>query len=201
MLAKLKIECGYQFTQKLEGMFNDVKISSETMQGYRQYLQNEPVRQAKFEFVGRLSSFPVPRVRDIGDRHDLDILAHVTHCFYLCPPRRPYQILYNFRALLPFSTFGSKINMAAIPWKRGCPRAVQSPETRFERLNVRPRHPFTFRKRGGKWVLDIQCTWVSLPPQRTGAEVGHRKSSPRRQYQSTSCNAIYNRLPVPSTKF
>ncbi|KAG9315306.1 Cullin [Chiua virens] len=40
MLAKLKVECGYQFTQKLEGMFNDIKISSETMQGYRQHLQN-----------------------------------------------------------------------------------------------------------------------------------------------------------------
>ncbi|KAF8135043.1 Cullin-domain-containing protein [Boletus edulis] len=40
MLAKLKVECGYQFTQKLEGMFNDMRISSETMQGYRQHLQN-----------------------------------------------------------------------------------------------------------------------------------------------------------------
>ena len=26
MIAKLKIECGFQFTQKLEGMFNDMKI-------------------------------------------------------------------------------------------------------------------------------------------------------------------------------
>ncbi|CCM00091.1 uncharacterized protein FIBRA_02118 [Fibroporia radiculosa] len=32
MLAKLKVECGYQFTQKLEGMFHDMKISSDTMQ-------------------------------------------------------------------------------------------------------------------------------------------------------------------------
>lgn len=51
MLTKLKIECGYQFTQKLEGMFNDMKISSETMQGYRQYLQNVLVSQGKFENV------------------------------------------------------------------------------------------------------------------------------------------------------
>ncbi|KAF8420313.1 Cullin family-domain-containing protein [Boletus edulis BED1] len=41
ILAKLKVECGYQFTQKLEGMFiNDMRISSETMQDYRQHLQN-----------------------------------------------------------------------------------------------------------------------------------------------------------------
>ncbi|KAG8213020.1 Cullin family-domain-containing protein [Butyriboletus roseoflavus] len=40
MLAKLKVECGYQFTQKLEGMFHDMKLSSEIMQGYRQHLQN-----------------------------------------------------------------------------------------------------------------------------------------------------------------
>ncbi|KAI8974297.1 Cullin 3 [Pilobolus umbonatus] len=33
MLSKLKRECGYQFTNKLEGMFNDMKLSSE-MNGY-----------------------------------------------------------------------------------------------------------------------------------------------------------------------
>lgn len=39
MLAKLKVECGYQFTQKLEGMFHDMKISADTMQAYRKYLE------------------------------------------------------------------------------------------------------------------------------------------------------------------
>ncbi|KAJ3787004.1 Cullin-domain-containing protein [Lentinula aff. detonsa] len=38
MLAKLKIECGYQFTQKLEGMFHDIKISTDNMQSYREHL-------------------------------------------------------------------------------------------------------------------------------------------------------------------
>lgn len=49
MLAKLKVECGYQFTQKLEGMFNDMRISSETMQDYRKHLQNVSVSQANFK--------------------------------------------------------------------------------------------------------------------------------------------------------
>ncbi|KAF9003928.1 Cullin [Cyathus striatus] len=39
MLAKLKIECGYQFTQKLEGMFHDIKLSADTMQAYQSYLE------------------------------------------------------------------------------------------------------------------------------------------------------------------
>lgn len=56
MLAKLKVECGYQFTQKLEGMFNDMKISSETMQDYRQRLQNVSVSQASFKVRGKAQS-------------------------------------------------------------------------------------------------------------------------------------------------
>ncbi|KAI0264505.1 Cullin-domain-containing protein [Gloeopeniophorella convolvens] len=38
MLAKLKVECGYQFTNKLEGMFHDMKISADTMQAYRDHV-------------------------------------------------------------------------------------------------------------------------------------------------------------------
>jgi len=38
MLAKLKVECGFQFTQKLEGMFHDLKISNDTMAAYKKHL-------------------------------------------------------------------------------------------------------------------------------------------------------------------
>jgi len=38
MLAKLKVECGFQFTQKLEGMFHDMKISNDNMKAYQDYL-------------------------------------------------------------------------------------------------------------------------------------------------------------------
>ncbi|KAI0293738.1 Cullin [Russula brevipes] len=37
VLAKLKVECGSQFTVKLEGMFNDIKSSADTMQAYRDH--------------------------------------------------------------------------------------------------------------------------------------------------------------------
>jgi cullin 3 len=40
MIAKLKTECGYQFTSKLEGMFTDMKLSSDTMEGFKNYLQS-----------------------------------------------------------------------------------------------------------------------------------------------------------------
>jgi cullin 3 len=39
MIAKLKTECGYQFTSKLEGMFTDMKLSNDTMEGFRNHLQ------------------------------------------------------------------------------------------------------------------------------------------------------------------
>jgi len=35
MIAKLKTECGYQFTSKLEGMFTDMKTSATTMEKFK----------------------------------------------------------------------------------------------------------------------------------------------------------------------
>ncbi|KAG7451148.1 Cullin-domain-containing protein [Guyanagaster necrorhizus] len=49
MLAKLKVECGYQFTQKLEGMFNDMKVSIDTMNEFRNYLQKPGISKPCIE--------------------------------------------------------------------------------------------------------------------------------------------------------
>lgn len=38
LLGKLKTECGYQFTSKLESMFNDIRTSRETMAQFKAYL-------------------------------------------------------------------------------------------------------------------------------------------------------------------
>src|SRR6266436_6425039 len=43
MLSKLKVECGPQFTVKLEGMFHDMKLSVDTMQAYRDHLSRTTV--------------------------------------------------------------------------------------------------------------------------------------------------------------
>ena len=40
VLVKLKTECGYQFTSKLESMFTDIKTSRDMMQEYKTFLQN-----------------------------------------------------------------------------------------------------------------------------------------------------------------
>ena len=35
MIGKLKVECGYQYTSKLEGMFMDMRVSSDTQEAFR----------------------------------------------------------------------------------------------------------------------------------------------------------------------
>lgn len=40
MISKLKTECGYQFTSKLEGMFTDMKLSSDTMESFKAFLKS-----------------------------------------------------------------------------------------------------------------------------------------------------------------
>lgn len=63
MLAKLKVESGYQFTQRMEGMFHDMKISNETMNSYREHLAQTTVRSSLSPFCPSLShQFQPPEV-------------------------------------------------------------------------------------------------------------------------------------------
>lgn len=41
LIVKLKTECGYQFTSKLEGMFTDMKTSKETNDAFQKQLTEE----------------------------------------------------------------------------------------------------------------------------------------------------------------
>lgn len=41
MVSLLKAECGYQFTTKLEGMFNDMRISRETRDKYKSHKRSQ----------------------------------------------------------------------------------------------------------------------------------------------------------------
>ncbi|KAJ1968102.1 hypothetical protein IWQ62_001447 [Dispira parvispora] len=43
VISKLKVERGYHFTSKLEGMFNDVRISADTNQAFHQHLTSTEV--------------------------------------------------------------------------------------------------------------------------------------------------------------
>jgi cullin 3 len=40
MVSQLKAECGYQFTSKLEGMFNDMRISKDTRDAYKHHVKS-----------------------------------------------------------------------------------------------------------------------------------------------------------------
>ena len=42
MISKLKTECGYQFTSKLEGMFTDIRLSKSTMEDYIKLITSSP---------------------------------------------------------------------------------------------------------------------------------------------------------------
>jgi cullin 3 len=77
MLAKLKVECGFQFTVKLEGMFHDMKSSTDTMQAYHDHLSRTTVHPL-------LWLFPV------NVMHDIYVLAHVlfTRTVYLSSAAR-----------------------------------------------------------------------------------------------------------------
>lgn len=44
IMSMLKAECGYQFTTKLEGMFNDMRISKETRDKYKKYIREDPLQ-------------------------------------------------------------------------------------------------------------------------------------------------------------
>ncbi|THH18864.1 hypothetical protein EUX98_g8886 [Antrodiella citrinella] len=57
MLAKLKLECGYQFTQKLEGMFNDMKLSNDTMEAYRRHLDDGGADGMEISVIVMTSTF------------------------------------------------------------------------------------------------------------------------------------------------
>ncbi|KAJ7494705.1 Cullin-domain-containing protein [Mycena galericulata] len=57
MLAKLKVECGYQFTQKLEGMFHDMKLSEDTMKAYRTHLSQTVAPEIDISVIVMTSTF------------------------------------------------------------------------------------------------------------------------------------------------
>jgi len=49
MVSQLKAECGYQFTSKLEGMFNDMRISRDMQDSYKTYKRNQALQQSEGE--------------------------------------------------------------------------------------------------------------------------------------------------------
>ncbi|KIJ50978.1 hypothetical protein M422DRAFT_776892 [Sphaerobolus stellatus SS14] len=57
MLAKLKVECGFQFTQNLERMFNDMKISSDLQSEYKGYISKTSAPPIEISVTVMTSTF------------------------------------------------------------------------------------------------------------------------------------------------
>lgn len=130
MLAKLKVECGYQFTQKLEGMFHDMKISSETMQAYYSHLETAAVRNLLHRHSCRAAHIVAGTgCRGFCHRHDIDLLAHVAFWLAMQFPCGAAQDRQVFRTVLLVSPFWPAVNVAAFARERGCTRPVQLAET------------------------------------------------------------------------
>ncbi|PRP75027.1 cullin C, partial [Planoprotostelium fungivorum] len=52
MISKLKAECGFQFTSKLAGMFTDMKLSKDTMEGFKSHCSNQYPNQSTKDVFG-----------------------------------------------------------------------------------------------------------------------------------------------------
>ena len=114
MLTKLKIECGTQFTQKLEGMFNDMRLSAETMDAYRDHLANTTVSQLEVLDTTLLTSAAGPCHRCFRHSHDVHLLANVACSFSVYFPRGTTQGYEVVRTILLVKTFRTAIDIATI---------------------------------------------------------------------------------------
>ena len=60
MVSLLKAECGYQFTSKLEGMFNDMRISRDMQDSYKTYKRAQASQQQQQQAEGETSGSEKP---------------------------------------------------------------------------------------------------------------------------------------------
>jgi len=62
MIAKLKAECGYQFTSKLEGMFTDMRLSDDLMTSFKEYSNSHPTQVDLQVTVLTMTFWPLPSI-------------------------------------------------------------------------------------------------------------------------------------------
>jgi hypothetical protein len=92
MLSRLKVECGYQFTQKLEGMFNDIKLSDEAMEAYQRHLRKTTVSYHTRVLTGWLIIvFLVTRSCYQCHRYDFNLLAGLSCTDFLQRPSYSHE--------------------------------------------------------------------------------------------------------------
>ena len=144
MLGKLKVECGHQFTQKLEGMFNDMKLSTETMEGYRRHLERTTVWE-RLHCETRVSD-PITGAFRFYRRHchDFHLLAvGGQYCMHSTGgTRESGKVIRN---VLPLEAYRSKADLAAVYGYCRCPGQVQVEEARFDGVHHCACHSYAVR--------------------------------------------------------
>ncbi|KAJ3677356.1 hypothetical protein LUZ60_003080 [Juncus effusus] len=85
MIVKLKTECGYQFTSKLEGMFTDMKTSHDTMQAFYESAYVSDMSDGPNISVQILTtgSWPTQQVASCNLPHEIVIICEKFKAFYL----------------------------------------------------------------------------------------------------------------------
>lgn len=110
MISKLKAECGSQFTNKLEGMFKDIELSSDVMAAFRQAANARSKLPAGIDMtVSVLTSgfWPTYPIAEANLPKELEESQQVFKEFYL---RK-----YSGRRLVWYSSLGTCVLRAQFP--------------------------------------------------------------------------------------
>jgi len=86
MIGKLKAECGYQFTSKLEGMFNDMQSSQDTMERFKEFLANSKISLRGVDLNVRVlttGNWPTPVVPSCNLPDNISKCCDIFKQFYL----------------------------------------------------------------------------------------------------------------------
>eukprot|EP01010_Urceolus_cornutus_P005564 NODE_97_length_2481_cov_274.176398_g77_i0.p1 GENE.NODE_97_length_2481_cov_274.176398_g77_i0~~NODE_97_length_2481_cov_274.176398_g77_i0.p1 ORF type:complete len:741 (-),score=191.97 NODE_97_length_2481_cov_274.176398_g77_i0:134-2356(-) len=97
-ITKLKTEYGYQFTSKLEGMFQDIKISQDTNESYRHHLNSVTQKPVCDMVVQVLTTtyWPVPKTTEVTLPGDVNRAAeHFKHYYLAAHSGRTLQYQFN----------------------------------------------------------------------------------------------------------
>eukprot|EP00668_Euglena_longa_P028826 GGOE01036153.1.p1 GENE.GGOE01036153.1~~GGOE01036153.1.p1 ORF type:complete len:746 (-),score=233.76 GGOE01036153.1:273-2510(-) len=97
-ISKLKTEYGYQFTSKLEGMFQDMKLSQEKNDQYRQHCANSVIKPP-FDMVVQVLTttwWPLPTTNNVTlPSHVEDAARHFKDFYLRQHSGRKLQYQYN----------------------------------------------------------------------------------------------------------
>jgi cullin 1 len=98
MISKLKLRCGAQFTAKMEGMLNDLKVSTETADSFDIFLRDHSVKYqlGRVEFgVQVLTAGHWPQYKPYNEIHLPPIMFRCVNAF-----QEYYDMKTNHRRLL-----------------------------------------------------------------------------------------------------